>query len=1357
VRSPNRLLYAIAPLLIAIASIALSATCVSYASEDATRVAFLTDVASPDDLGTHDAAAWKTLLKIKPDAVFVTWSTEDVLLTLEGDTVELQDFDIVWIHQGDSSESSGPLYGAPVRKALREYVQNENGLFLSGAAMSLVNNLGFEAAVLRRGSTGEDSGTGTVTPLIKGHPIFKGLSSDGRSITFTNIGHPAFADFHGTGGPANGMLLARSGSNENPIVEYKHGEGRVLGVGWRVSDYGHMSQSNHAAELERLTANVIDYLATPSDWHEFVVTPVPGGRTIERPAPGIPAEDIEALRLAVEDLSGTYPTEYAEGAAYLACLEAIASEQVLILPADGEPASEENLSSEALGRLIDLQDEFATLRQDALLANPLLDFGQLIYVRRGQGKLGLPMNYQSNSSLAKTGYDNQMNVLSPIQPDGNIETLYTPEEGAFVGDIEMNFDGERLLFSMPGSNGRWQIHEMNVDGTGISEFPLIHEPDVDNYDACYLPDDRIIFTSTAPFVGVPCVRGNSHVTNLYQFDPAVGDVRQLTVDQEHNWCPAVLNNGRVLYQRWEYSDTPHAFYRLLFHMNPDGTGQVEYYGSNSYWPNAMFYARPIPGHPTKVVTVVGGHHDDPRMGELVILDPAEGRFEADGAVQRIPGRDKEIAPILLDGLVKKSWPKFLHPYPLSEKYFLVSCRPNAGSTWGIYLVDVYDNIVKIIDEPGYALLEPTPILAVERPPVLPDRIDLDRDDATVLVTNIYNGPGLKDVAPGSVHSLRLMTYNFSYQGMGGQQDRVGFDGPWDVKTVIGTVPVEADGSAFFQVPAMTPIAIQPLDAEGKAIQLMRSWFTAQPGEVVSCTGCHELQNSTPMATPPRAAFRAPSEIKPWYGPTRGFSYRREVQQVLDRYCVSCHDGVARTDGLELCSLLDGPDVHPTAHKANYNEPAHFSPSYMELKQFIRNPTIESDAHLLTPRDFHADTNRLVQMLQKGHFGVQLDAESWDRLITWIDLNTPAHGTWVDICGNDRVDHQAERRREMRRLYAGIDEDPEYVYNPYDSEATSSLLSPEESERRILEYIEQRRRPAPEATVRPVSATSVEPVSTASLEIMITEDVAMTLQQITSGAFVMGDDYGESDARPARPVTIEQNFLMGRFEVTNQQFAAFDPAHDSRLEHGDFLQFSITERGYPLNGADQPVVRVSWKKADAYCRWLSEKTGRTFRLPMETEWEYACRAGSKTLLSYGTLNDDFSSFANISDQANQAVGTYGFALPSGAIPLWRPADVRFNDGNRVSASVGSYTANAFGLHDMHGNAAEWTASDYVAYDGTPVAHFGPNSNAELAPMTKKVVRGGSWNSRPWEAASSRRIAYPSDFQVFDVGFRVVCEE
>ena len=351
------------------------------------------------------------------------------------------------------------------------------------------------------------------------------------------------------------------------------------------------------------------------------------------------------------------------------------------------------------------------------------------------------------------------------------------------------------------------------------------EPDVDNYDACYLPSEKIMFDSTRTIQGIPCVGGANAVANLCVMDADGKNARQLCFDQDHDWCPTLLNNGRVMYSRWEYSDTSHYFTRILFHMNPDGTNQAEYYGSNSFWPNSIFYARPIPNDPSKVVAIVSGHHGVPRMGELVLFDPAKGRDEDKGVVQRIPGYGKKVEPVIADTLVDESWPKFLHPYPLNEKYFLASCKPDPDSPWGLYLVDVFDNMVLLCEQPATPLFEPVPFRKTPRPPVIVDRVKTEKQTGTVYLTDIYRGQGLQGVPRGTVKSLRLYEIHYCYPEMGGHYC-IGMEGPWDVHRILGTVPVYDDGSAFFTVPANMPIAAQPLDDKGRAIQLMRSWFTS---------------------------------------------------------------------------------------------------------------------------------------------------------------------------------------------------------------------------------------------------------------------------------------------------------------------------------------------------------------------------------------------------------------------------------------------------------------------------------------------------------------------------------------------------
>ena len=189
-------------------------------------------------------------------------------------------------------------------------------------------------------------------------------------------------------------------------------------------------------------------------------------------------------------------------------------------------------------------------------------------------------------------------------------------------------------------------------------------------------------------------------------------------------------------------------------------------------------------------------------------------------------------------------------------------------------------------------------------------------------------------------------------------------------------------------------------------------------------------------------------------------------------------------------------------------------------------------------------------------------------------------------------------------------------------------------------------------------------------------------------------------------------------------------------------------GWPLNAPDQPVVRVSWDQAQAFCRWLSAKTGLSFHLPTESQWEYACRAGTPTPFFFGDLQADFSRWANLAD-AN---------IRNLAYEAWRPKppdivprDERFDDQALVTAEVGSYEPNAWGLRDMHGNAAEWTRTSYRGYPYRD--DDGRNDETDRGP---KVVRGGSWRDRPKLGRSAQRECFPPYQRVFNVGFRVVCE-
>lgn len=1090
-------------------------------------------------------------------------------------------------------------------------------------------------------------------------------------------------------------------------------------------------------------------------WAELYARAVSLRRRFVAVGEGLERFDPQAMRLAIDDMAETFPNQYAGGPKALVRLAEI--ERRL-------PKLREALASGSPGAL-EKAEEALAFQREALLANPLLDdVDRLLVIRRNLGgsarsamnsQLGLAANFHANDAVSALGWDNEIAVFSDLRSQPRLDTLYRPEGGRIVADMALDYDAKRLMFASPGTQGQaWRVFEIGIDGSGLVQVTPDDGADVSHSDPCYLPDGRIIFASSASYVGLPCVFGAAPMVSLYRMDRATGRIEQLTFDQDSNWGPVVTNSGRVMYLRWEYADLPHSNSRILFHMNPDGTGQTEYFGSGSYFPPSFFFARPVPEHPTKIVGIVTGHHGTHRSGQLFLIDPARGRYETEGVVQKVPGRDTKIERIVADRIVDGVWPQFLQPFPLSEKYFLVSMKWGPDSLWGIYLVDVFNNITLVAEVEGAALLEPIPVKSRPGVPVVADGVDPQRNDAEVMIADVYHGPGLAGIPRGEVKSLRVISYYWASRGMGGLLGSIGMDGPWDIKRVLGTVPVEDDGSAHFTIPANTPITFQPLDAEGKALQLKRTWIVGRPGETVSCAGCHEQQNTTPPGRrAPAAALRAPSPIEPWYGPPRGFAFHREVQPVLDRHCVGCHHGQPREDGTRSIDLRGTVMIDDWSSQiAGHVAPKYggkFSVAYANLHRYVRRPGIESDLRMLTPGEFHADTTELVQMLRDGrHYGVTLGAEDWDRLITWIDLNAPYHGTWSEIVGREAVEPVMSRRKELNQRYAGVAPDYEAIYPSERASVEQASLEQSADARTVarpVAHTPQGRATAPITSDWAFDAEEARrrqgPPESACRTVELGEGVTLELVYVPAGEFVRMAYRGGSETRDPQRVRIEQPFWMAQCEITNAQFARFDPEHDSRHESRHGYQFG--RLGYPVNKPEQPVVRVSWYQAQAFCRWLSQRTGMPFRLPSEEQWEWACRAGAATPFFFGSKDADYSEYGNLGDirlrefAACTARGNYTRAevIENPSIyDDWVPHDTRFDDGHFLSAAVGSYKPNAWGLYDMHGNVWEWTRTETHG--------------------DRRVVCGGSWYDRPFRASADSRLDYRPYHKVFNVGFRVI---
>lgn len=1054
--------------------------------------------------------------------------------------------------------------------------------------------------------------------------------------------------------------------------------------------------------------------------------------------------DVGNVRAAMEDIKKSYPEYDADGSLFSE-LKKWESEY-------GELKQKMLSQVEIGGDLAARAAEFKAFADRALLANPLLKkYPKWVYVKRlpGSSRLGFPQNWQGNSTLAckpwvsndkrdkKTveSFKDELWTFDMSNPRES-RLLFKPESGNIICDLDVSYDASKVLYSTFDDKMHFQLAELDIASGKVRQITPSINPDIDNYDGIYLPDGRIVYCSTACYVGVPCVGGIDYVANLYSLDPSAGDekavddsIRQLTFEQDADWMPTMLENGRIMYTRWEYVDNSHYFSRILMHMNPDGTAQSSLYGSVSYWPNSLFYARQIPGDPNKFMGIVSGHHGISRMGELHMFDISKGTKEDSGRVHKFPSYGREYVAETKDELVRGKFPLVVHPYPLSENYVVASVKnpmANQGLP-GIYLLDKFDNmtlLTAVSPHNKFAELEPMPLAERKKPAAISDRTDRDLDYGYVFLNDIYQGEGLKDVPRGTVKALRVLEYHYAYRDMG-SHDIIANEGSWDVKRIHGTVPVEEDGSALFKVPANRPMAIQPLDKDGKAIALMRTWFTVMPGETQSCVGCHEGQGMSPTFKPAMASRKRPSEIKQFIAGVRGYSFTRDVQPVLDKYCAGCHDG-KRAD---IPDFSRGPAVIKK-----------FPRAYLELSKYVRRGGPECNQNMLIPMEFYSDTSELMQILRKGHKGVKLDKDSMDILVTWMDLNVPCVGTWTEI-RNDIPHNGAELRKKYLAKYANRHDDQNAI--TYDG-GVQKFVKP------------QSPKPRPKGEFKldcfPFDAAKAgEMRDGENLPKEISADlgggVKLRLSLVPSGTFVMGSDTGFGDEGPARVAKVEKPFYMGQFEITNKQYSLFDRLHNSGYLDRQWKDH--VNRGYPANNPNQPVIRVNWNQAVAYCDWLSKKFGVKFSLPSEKQWEWAARAGTATPFWFGKPGDNYGHFENFSDFSVRDMAVNGVdpqpRVENSDLNNIQPYDAYACDGQLLSADVGSFKPNAFGLYDMLGNVSEWTSDSYSkTLGGEPVEG-------------KKVARGSSWRDRAKRSVVTMRRDYYPWQKVYNVGFRVVVDD
>jgi hypothetical protein len=643
----------------------------------------------------------------------------------------------------------------------------------------------------------------------------------------------------------------------------------------------------------------------------------------------------------------------------------------------------------------------------------------------------------------------EMNGTKPV-----LRSLVEDPQGV-IRDPDVSGDGRRILFAWKKSDRLDDYHLHELDLTSGKVRQLTFGLGFADYEGVYLPDGDLLFTSTRCVQTVDCF--TTEVSNFYTCNPDGKYLRRVGFDQVHTNYPTVTQDGRVLYTRWEYNDRGQIFPQGLFQMNADGTGQTACYGNNSYFPTTILHARQIPGT-TKVVAIASGHHTR-QTGKLILVDPARGRQENQGVQLIAPVRDTPAVRIDQFGQEGALWQ---YPYPLSETDYLVTYNPWGWSQqpllFGIYYMTSDGRRELLVSNPSISCNQAIP-LHRPMPRLLPNTVAYTQRNGTYYVQDVHAGPGLAGIPRGQAGRLRVVALDFRAALLGGNGNHgeagsafvatpvAVSQGCWDPKIVLGETPICADGSAFFTVPARTPVYFQVLDAKGYVIQTMRSWSTLQPGENASCVGCHEHKNSAPLPRPVKEALkRGPKPLEPFHGPPRGFSFSREIQPILNRHCIGCHKDRGRllyvsSSAAEKTphrnsakdtafSLLDHETIDPKAKRR-------FSDGYLALTGSIlaKNGTLEgvcrplvnwtspqSGPPMRTPYAAGAAKSTLLTLLEQGHKGVTLDCEELARLACWIDLVIPYCGDYTEAHAwttqeKERYDHFLTKRKKMAAIEA----------------------------------------------------------------------------------------------------------------------------------------------------------------------------------------------------------------------------------------------------------------------------------------------------------------------------------------------------
>ena len=663
--------------------------------------------------------------------------------------------------------------------------------------------------------------------------------------------------------------------------------------------------------------------------------------------------------------------------------------------------------------------EVRLLKRELALGNPLLKFGEVLFCKRAMPswshEVAQYFGWRQRGggglyALRKPGYAlATRNIMGSQLPMGSYL------------EPRLSYDGKRILFAFVACDAKtpaptslpvneagvderyYHLFEIGVDGTGLRR--LTSGP-YDDMMAEYLPEGDLVFVSTRRKSYSRCFGPEYsprwHSYTLHRCDRDGRNIQTLSYNDVSEWFPAVSRSGQILFARWDYIDRDAVTHQNLWSCRPDGSNPMAVWGNGLPSPHCTFQAKPIPGS-QKLVFIAAAHHAI-TAGPVCLLDPSIG-LNAPEAVERVTPLiypEAERGPLL-------EW--YEAPWPLSEDYFLVAYspyrlrmqgehakEPNRDAALGVYLLDRRGNRELLYRDPALGATAPIPIAARPVPPVLASHLPANPPPhGEMMIYDVYQG--LDGVPRGSIAAVRIIQI-FPKTTVVANQPRMGLAGEENGRAILGTVPVESDGSARFLLPAGKKILFQALDKDGFARRIMRSSTYVQPGEVTACTGCHEYGGTTRpnQNNAPLALRRPPSTIEP--GPLGGrpFSFVEVVQPVLDRHCVACHSGVTPKGKRDLTATPEKGFTRSywsLCGNADSWKDRRLKPE-LDAQDLVPRYSQRNQIQITPPDDIRsARRSRLMRMLldAPGHNKVKLSDDDIRRLAAWIDCNAIFYGVY----------------------------------------------------------------------------------------------------------------------------------------------------------------------------------------------------------------------------------------------------------------------------------------------------------------------------------------------------------------------------